>query len=105
MGDAEIVIGFINGYVAVGGLSLKTNTGTRQILGLPGIINVALKQARRRHVGRGGAARNVRHQGLNMAEGVPRAALLLKENHDRQYDVRCRAESHNGDKLLAYHAP
>jgi hypothetical protein len=35
MGDAEIVIGFINGNVAVGGLSLKTDLSTRQILGLP----------------------------------------------------------------------
>ena len=78
MGDAEIVIGFINGYVAVGGLSLKTDLGTRQILGLPGIINVTLKQARRRDVGGGGAARNVRHQSLNVAEGILRAALLLK---------------------------
>jgi hypothetical protein len=55
MGDAEIVIGFINGNVAVGGLSLKTDLGTRQILGLPGIINVAFKQARRGDVGRGRA--------------------------------------------------
>jgi hypothetical protein len=29
MGDAEIVIGFINGNVAVGGLSLKTDLSTR----------------------------------------------------------------------------
>ena len=78
MGDAEIVIGFINGNVAVGGLSLKTDLGTRQILGLPGIINVAFKQARRGDVGRGRAPRNVRHQGLNVAEGILRAALLLK---------------------------
>lgn len=77
MGDAEIIIGLIDGDIAVGRLSFKTHLDPWKFLSLPGIINVSLKLAWRGDMGGGGAAWHMRHEGLYMAQRLLRAALLL----------------------------
>ena len=66
MGNTQIIVGFIHRHIAVRRLAFVTHLHTRQLLGLLRVVNIALQLPGFIHVRRGGFARHVGHQRLDM---------------------------------------
>ena len=66
MGDTQIIVRFIHRHIAVGGLAFIAHLGTRQLLGLFRIVDVTLKLTGFIHMRRGGFARHMGHQRLDV---------------------------------------
>ena len=66
MGNTQIIVRFIHRHVSVGGLAFIAYLGTRQLLGLFRIVDVTLKLTGFIHMRRGGFARHMGHQRLDV---------------------------------------